>query len=112
MRFLFAFSTFLVLSLGATYAEWSLMTSGVPDNRFGHSVIWTGSEMIIWGGVSQDHYLSDGCRYDPQQDRWIPVSQQQAPSARGGHTTIWTGQEMIVWGGFAQNGTALNDGGR
>ena len=33
-----------------------------PNN---HSVIWTGSQMIIWGGVNWAGFLNTGGRYDP-----------------------------------------------
>ena len=25
-------------------------TTNAPDARYGHTAVWTGSEMIVWGG--------------------------------------------------------------
>ena len=65
--------------------------------------MWTGSEMIVWGGVhGTKHYLNTGGRYNPGTDSWTATSTTNAPAARNPHTAVWTGSEMIVWGG---NGT-------
>jgi len=85
-------------------------SSGAPDERAGHSAIWTGAEMIVWGGESTWSQLATGSRYDPATDSWTGVSTTGAPMARTGHTAIWTGTEMIVWGG--QRATTLGSGGR
>jgi len=69
--------------------------------------VWTGSEMIVWGGGNVSGLFNDGGRYHPTADSWAPVSTSGAPSARGDHTAVWTGSEMIVWGG--DNGSLLND---
>ena len=82
----------------------------VPDRRFQHTAVWTGTEMIVWGG-NHDGYLNTGGRYNPSTDSWTPTSTgANAPPARGEHTALWTGTEMIVWGGT--NGSELNTGGR
>ena len=39
----------------------------VPSGRSGHVAVWTGTEMIVWGGASGSTYLSDGGRYCPLQ---------------------------------------------
>ena len=71
---------------------------GAPSGRIGHTAIWTGSEMIVWGGTSDGTTaLNDGARYDPATDTWRPM--QGAPISRTGHDAVWTGTEMIVWGG-------------
>jgi Big-like domain-containing protein/Kelch motif protein len=82
-------------------------TIDVPTSRAGHTAVWTGNEMIVWGGV----FLNSGGRYDPRTDSWTSTSVVQAPSPRSGHVAVWTGTEMIVWGG--QDGISfLTDGGR
>jgi N-acetylneuraminic acid mutarotase len=74
--------------------------TGAPSPRYGHSAVWTGSEMIVWGGS----YLADGARYNPATDTWTPLSTAGAPSGRLDHTAVWTGSEMIVWGGWNNSG--------
>ncbi len=95
--------------------EWKIIsTTGAPSIRGEHTVVWTGSELIVWGGVVNSS-LDSGGRYNPATDSWISTSTTGAPSARNLHTAIWTGTEMIVWGGeeccFFPRRT-LNTGGR
>jgi N-acetylneuraminic acid mutarotase len=95
-----------------TTDSWTpISTTGAPSARFGHTSVWTGSEMIIWGGRDDSSYFNDGTRYNPTTDRWTPISTTGAPSARTGHTSVWTGSEMIIWGGSG-SGSYLNDGAR
>jgi len=78
-----------------------LSTNEAPSPRYGHTAVWTGREMIIWGGWGTDlrRDLNSGARYDPITDQWHPTSPVDAPAARTMHTAVWTGTEMIVWGG-------------
>ena len=64
--------------------------------------MWTGSEMIVWGGNNDSGFLNTGGRYNPSSDSWTTTSTNNAPDARDGHTAVWTGSEMIVWGGLAR----------
>lgn len=95
-----------------TWAATSLL--GAPSPRASHTAVWTGSEMIIWGGLWTDYVeaypLDTGARYDPATDTWTPTTQEGAPEARFGHTAVWTGTEMIIWGGnYAGNTGARYD---
>ncbi len=74
-----------------------------PEARTHHSTVWTGNEMIVWGGIADSH-LGSGARYEPATDTWIATSRVGAPSPRARHTAVWTGSEMIVWGGFDWSG--------
>ena len=89
-------------------------TSNAPDSREDHTAVWTGSEMIVWGGAGCifDCSLNTGGRYIPGIDSWTATSTANAPSARFSHTAVWTGNEMVVWGGGGSNGDVLNSGGR
>jgi hypothetical protein len=85
---------------GACSDAWAATnTVNAPAAREGHTVVWTGSEMIVWGGTNFSTYLNTGGRYNPSADSWTATSTTNAPSARTGHTAVWTGTEMIVWGG-------------
>ena len=82
---------------------WSAMTTeGAPRQREHGTAVWTGSEMIVWGGDSGGPRLGDGGRYDPARDAWSPMAMDGAPSPRRYHVAVWTGAEMIVWGGDGQ----------
>jgi hypothetical protein len=73
--------------------------------------VWTGSEMIIWGGQGDFGLSLDSGRYNPAADSWANVATNGMPAGRWRHIGIWTGREMIVWGGFVPN-APLRDGGR
>src|SRR5262245_16301629 len=86
-------------------------TINAPSQREYHTAVWTGSEMIVWGGVVVlNPPLNNGGRYNPSTDSWTPTTTNSAPSGRYGHTAIWTGTEMIVWGGTDDSDTGLNTG--
>ena len=92
--------------------SWTATSStNAPDARSYHKAVWTGSEMIVWGGADNVGYPITGGRYNPGTDSWTATSTTNAPIGRAGHTAVWTGSEMIVWGGY--DGTNyLNTGGR
>ena len=93
-----------------TWAPTSL--TGAPDARDFHTAVWTGSEMIIWGGTGFG--VNTGARYNPSTDSWTATTTTNAPTARGAHTAVWTGSEMIVWGGESFDGVQhyWNTGGK
>jgi N-acetylneuraminic acid mutarotase len=84
--------------------------TGAPTARGFHTAVWTGSEMIVWGG-NDGSYLNTGARYNPSADNWTATSTTGAPAARADHTAVWTGSKMIVWGG-TDNNNYWNTGGR
>ena len=94
-----------------TWTRGGTSVTNAPDARELHTAVWTGSEMIVWGGVNITGYLNTGGRYNPGTDSWTDIGTTGAPSARGYHTAVWTGSEMIVWGGEGL-GPVLNTGGK
>jgi len=85
-------------------------TTNAPDGRELHTAVWTGGEMIVWGGYASGS-LNTGGRYDPATNTWTATGTTNAPSGRQSHTAIWTGSEMIVWGGLGNLGDS-DTGGR
>lgn len=106
---------FQALNDGARYNPqtdtWTpIGTANAPSARMNHRAVWSGTEMIVWGGFSSsDVGIAGGARYNPATDTWTPVATTNEPSARGNHSAVWTGSNMIVWGG--QNGTTRTDTG-
>jgi hypothetical protein len=97
---------------GCTFDTWTATsTDNFPSGRESHTAVWTGSEMIIWGGFGNGVYLNNGGRYNPATDSWTGTSTTNAPAARYLHTAVWTGTEMIAWGGQGDPGF-LDTGGR
>jgi N-acetylneuraminic acid mutarotase len=88
----------------------SIGTTSDPSGRDSHTAVWTGTEMIVWGGFDGNNGFNTGGKYNPETDSWTATSTANAPVARDGHTAVWSGGEMIVWGGHG-NGY-LNNGAR
>src|SRR5439155_869606 len=91
--------------------------TNVPAARANHTAIWTGSEMIVWGGFGSTinnlvNHLNNGGKYNPTTDSWTATSMTNAPSARFLQTAVWTGSQMIVWGGRDGSGDPLGTGGK
>jgi hypothetical protein len=107
------------LNTGAFYDpvtdSWTGETSmtGALEPRVNPSVVWTGKEVIVWGGYNQDAggiYYNTGKRFNPVTNTWLkPLPTTGAPSPRLRHRAVWTGTKMIVWGGEGPEG-ALNTG--
>jgi len=86
-----------------------------PYRRNNHYAVWTGTEMIMWGGFnnfSSSYYTTDGARYNPTTDTWTSMSDVNSPAGVMSGTAVWTGTEMIVWGGEGPAGSQFNTGGR
>src|SRR5207253_7752187 len=86
-------------------------TANAPTSRYQHTAVWTGSEMIVWGGYDGSN-VSTGAKYNPGTNSWTATSNTNVPDARYSHTGVWTGSEMIVWGGYDGGFTFFNTGGR
>ena len=108
----------LYLSNGARYRPsadaWTVLAlNNAPAARDHHTAVWTGSEMIVFGGYNGTAGLATGARYNPLTNAWIALPTSGTPGPRLQHTAVWTGTEMIVWsGGSGAAGSYLNDGGR
>jgi N-acetylneuraminic acid mutarotase len=76
-------------------------TVSAPVARYRHTAIWTGTEMVIWGGTDPGSgYFNSGGKYNPSTNTWTSATNLSgAPANRAGHAAIWTGNRMIIWGG-------------
>ena len=95
-----------------TWSATSLINA--PEQKQRHSTVWTGSEMIIWGGYAYPTTFNTGVRYKPSDNIWQSVTTTGAPSARENHLAVWNGREMLIWGGSVwiyPNRIVYNDGG-
>ncbi len=79
----------------ATNTWTALPTSEVVAGRAGAAAVWSGSEMMVWGGNG----LADGASFNPATNVWTPLVAASGPGGRSGLSAVWTGMEMIVWGG-------------
>jgi len=80
--------------------SWTFTSNtNAPSPRYDHTAVWSGSEMIVWGGFDGSNRVNTGGRYNPSTDTWTATSITNAPIARYNHTAIWGVDEMIIWGG-------------
>lgn len=101
------------LSAGACAAgnAWSATSTSGVQTRMYHTAVWTGSEMIVWGGWTSPGTLSNfGNRYDPATDTWTGVQSLNAPTPRRYHLSAWNGSRLLIWGGEDAGGTSGNGG--
>jgi len=115
---------YLTYDTGARYDpvrdRWTLLPQeGAPHARYKHTAVWTGKEMLVWGGTTPNGAnksinlsFNDGARFDPATGHWKPISINGAPGERSSHMAVWSGTEMLVWGGGTSKGECLNTGGR
>src|SRR5436190_21415546 len=78
---------------------WTPLPQG-PAPRVGHAAVWTGRQMVMWGGqmVQGAKYRSDGEIFEPASHRWSQIP--DAPlEARSDEVAAWTGSRLLVWGG-------------
>ena len=65
-----------------------------------------GGSNSIYGGKP----IGDGGRFDPEANRWHPLTAKDAPSPRYGAASAWTGTEWWILGGAKERkDDALND---
>src|SRR5580704_1572754 len=79
-----------------------LPETGAPSPRSLHTAVWTGSEMVVWGGLvtGTPTVTATGGSFDPASVAWSATTTTGAPPPRHSHCAVWTGTQMIVWGGF------------
>ena len=71
--------------------SWTAVTSPVRLPRASsHTAVWTGSEMIVWGGDQRQRLERRRAlqSVDQHLDR---RDHRRAPAARQRHTAVWTG---------------------
>ena len=82
---------------------WKRIADG-QNGREGPAVTWTGSEMLVWGGVIPQGYIRSGsapapsyggARYRPATDTWTALP--AGPTANSLRSAVWTGNEAIFW---------------
>jgi N-acetylneuraminic acid mutarotase len=117
---------YLTYNDGARYDpvldRWTLLPfEGTPHARYKHTAVWSGTEMLVWGGSTTvmagagkptNESFIEGARFNPATGRWTPISTNGAPGERSSHVAVWTGTEMLVWGGGNAKSECLNTGGR
>jgi hypothetical protein len=76
---------------------WRSLPEAPLQARTGAVHLWTGDEVVVWGGGDQrDAGSSLGAAYDPGTNSWRRI--REAPHGLNLFSGVWTGREMIVFG--------------
>jgi hypothetical protein len=96
---------------------WKPTAEAPIDGRTQHGLVWTGSEVVVWGGTSSSDDPGqsvfegitprDGAAYEPVADRWRLIPNAPIPG-RNGPVIAWTGSEVLVFGGRAGEATRVD----
>src|SRR2546430_964543 len=70
--------------------HWEMRATS-PGPRELHTAVWSGTEMLVWGGGTAGIFLNNGGRYNPATDTWRSITLSNAPSGRWVHGAAWTG---------------------
>lgn len=90
-------------------AAWSELPAAPIAARTGAVGVWTGSQMIIWGGSDGNRTYADGAAYNPATRVWTKLP--AAPiSGRAGADYVWTGSVLFIWGSYADRTDSVTDG--
>lgn len=76
---------------------WSVVVDHPVVGRVFPVVVWTGTEVVVWGGEqpSEGAWHADGAAFDLATGTWRELA--DSPLApRSEHVAVWTGQEVIV----------------
>ena len=64
-------------------------TTNAPIERYGHTAVWSGTEMIIWGGNNGGSSFKTGGRYLPGTNSWTSYYHDQcAPGSIVSHRRL------------------------
>ena len=100
---------------GFVYDARSRMWSPLPDSplegRSDPAFVWTGDELLIWGGRSEGGgsnatSFADGAAYDPSSRTWRSLP--DAPIDARASFSVWTGSEFVVWGSTERTARRLD----
>jgi len=83
--------------------RWRKVASGPAGPSL---TVWTGRQVLAWGGGCCGENRNTGSRYDPATDTWRSIP--AAPLAGRRTDGAWTGRELIIVGGSAE-GTTFSD---
>jgi Kelch motif len=78
--------------------RWRRIPPAPIRGRTGHVAVWTGTDMLVWGGGDFRQSLGDGAAYDPEVRTWRVLAPAQI-RPREQAVAVWTGREMVVTGG-------------
>ena len=89
--------------------SWSALPGGPLQARSGQAAVWTGRQLLVWGGGSAtrrsdglpETVFANGASYDAATRQWQMMPGSPL-SPRQGMAGVWAGDEAVFWGGLRQ----------
>ena len=73
-----------------------MTTTGAPSARRWHTAVWTGSKMIVYGGLNGSNAQhNNGGIYDPLTDTWTSIASTPGFGMQS-MTSFWTGTTAAI----------------
>lgn len=88
---------------------WRTIADAPVNPRTGHTALWTGEEMLIFGGSRTFAGLAPAAAYDPVGDTWRLTAASPLERDFGLVLGVWTGEEAIYWTGEGDADVASYD---
>jgi N-acetylneuraminic acid mutarotase len=79
---------------------WQQMPASPLTGRWHPYGAWTGTELLVIGGNTEEGALTDAAAYNPAKRTWRSLPSM--PARRADATAVWTGTELLIVGGHAQ----------
>jgi hypothetical protein len=101
---------YVAMGTVTTAGRWrSVAAAGAPSARRPGTTLWTGTDLIVWGGSDGitsvgGTYLYGGAVFNAETETWTAIEVGGEAFTRENHFAIWTGTEMIIWGGMDRVG--------
>lgn len=86
------------------------MGDSLIKERFGHSAVLNGQEMIVFGGWDGNETLNHILKYNISENTWKIIDDAKGLiKGRYRHTAVNTKKTMYVFGGIDQEQERFND---
>jgi hypothetical protein len=97
-----------VSAASLAHYTWSTLPAAPIASRRSAVGVWTGTQMIVWGGATDDGTAlhADGAAYNPDTKAWSRLPSSPL-SARSQSASVWTGTSVFIWGGSVDSDATL-----
>jgi hypothetical protein len=83
----------------AVSRDWIELDRGPIEHRSPAVAIWTGDEIVFWGGSrGSGEALPGGAAYSPATNTWRMMTDSPLGTVSG-PGWVWTGDELLIWDG-------------
>jgi hypothetical protein len=106
----------VVTKPGPSSEGWEPVAPFPLGGRTGAVSVWTGTEVLVWGGISDGEHgerivHGDGAAYNPRTDKWRDIAAAPDGVAAASPSHAWTGAELVVWSGSSGAAASPVEGG-